>query len=110
MLYPDRFASSSRRSAEVISRATGMQAAARYVGGSPQRVCRTGHHLRGRHEGAGARPRAREGPLRPVDSTTQETRFPGVYAIGDVATPGTPKAGVFAEGTARALAATRGAS
>ena len=31
---------------------------------------------------------------------------PGVYAIGDVATQGTPKAGVFAEGAARALAAT----
>jgi sulfide:quinone oxidoreductase len=42
----------------------------------------------------------------PVDSATLETRFPGVYAIGDVATQGTPKAGVFAEGAARALAAT----
>jgi sulfide:quinone oxidoreductase len=41
-----------------------------------------------------------------VDSATLETRFPGVYAIGDVATQGTPKAGVFAEGAARALAAT----
>ena len=40
----------------------------------------------------------------PVDSATLETRFPGVYAIGDVATQGTPKAGVFAEGAARALA------
>ena len=35
---------------------------------------------------------------------TLETRVPGVYAIGDVATQGTPKAGVFAEGAARALA------
>jgi sulfide:quinone oxidoreductase len=42
----------------------------------------------------------------PVDPFTLETRFPGVYAIGDVATQGTPKAGVFAEGAARALAAT----
>jgi sulfide:quinone oxidoreductase len=42
----------------------------------------------------------------PVDSATLETRFPGVYAIGDVATQGTPKAGVFAEGAARALAPT----
>ncbi len=41
----------------------------------------------------------------PVDSETLETRFPHVYAIGDVATQGTPKAGVFAEGAARALAA-----
>jgi sulfide:quinone oxidoreductase len=40
----------------------------------------------------------------PVDSATLETRFPGVYAVGDVATQGTPKAGVFAEGAARALA------
>jgi sulfide:quinone oxidoreductase len=40
-----------------------------------------------------------------VDSATLETSFPGVYAIGDVATQGTPKAGVFAEGAARALAA-----
>ena len=30
-----------------------------------------------------------------------ETRFPGVYAVGDVATVGVPKAGVFAEGAAR---------
>ena len=34
----------------------------------------------------------------PVDSRTLETRFPGVYAVGDVATVGVPKAGVFAEG------------
>jgi sulfide:quinone oxidoreductase len=40
----------------------------------------------------------------PVNSATLETRFAGVYAIGDVATQGTPKAGVFAEGAARALA------
>ena len=41
----------------------------------------------------------------PVDSRTLETRFPGVYAIGDVATVGVPKAGVFAEGAARVVAA-----
>jgi sulfide:quinone oxidoreductase len=40
----------------------------------------------------------------PVDPATLETRFAGVYAIGDVATQGTPKAGVFAEGAARAVA------
>ncbi len=40
----------------------------------------------------------------PVDSATLETRFPGVYAVGDVATAGVPKAGVFAEGAARVLA------
>ena len=40
----------------------------------------------------------------PVDPATLATRFAGVYAIGDVATQGTPKAGVFAEGAARALA------
>jgi len=41
----------------------------------------------------------------PVSSRTLETRFPGVYAIGDVATIGVPKAGVFAEGAARIVAA-----
>ena len=41
----------------------------------------------------------------PVDSKTLATRFPGVYAVGDVATIGVPKAGVFAEGAARIVAA-----
>jgi sulfide:quinone oxidoreductase len=41
----------------------------------------------------------------PVSSTTLETRFPGVYAVGDVAKIGVPKAGVFAEGAARVVAA-----
>jgi sulfide:quinone oxidoreductase len=41
----------------------------------------------------------------PVQSSTLETRFPGVYALGDVATVGVPKAGVFAEGQARIVAA-----
>jgi sulfide:quinone oxidoreductase len=40
----------------------------------------------------------------PVDSRTLATRFPGVYAVGDVATVGAPKAGVFAEGAARVVA------
>jgi sulfide:quinone oxidoreductase len=40
----------------------------------------------------------------PVGSSTLETRYPGVYAIGDVATVGVPKAGVFAEGQARVVA------
>jgi sulfide:quinone oxidoreductase len=40
----------------------------------------------------------------PVSSRTLETRFPGVYAVGDVATVGVPKAGVFAEGAARVVA------
>jgi sulfide:quinone oxidoreductase len=34
----------------------------------------------------------------PVDPLTLETSYPGVYAIGDVAAVGTPRAGVFAEG------------
>jgi sulfide:quinone oxidoreductase len=42
----------------------------------------------------------------PVDSATLQTRFPAVYAIGDVATAGVPKAGVFAEGAARVVAQT----
>lgn len=41
----------------------------------------------------------------PVSSKTLETRFPGVYAVGDIATIGVPKAGVFAEGAARVVAA-----
>ena len=40
----------------------------------------------------------------PVDSRTLQTRFPDVYAVGDVATVGVPKAGVFAEGAARVVA------
>jgi sulfide:quinone oxidoreductase len=40
----------------------------------------------------------------PVDSRTLQTRFPDVYALGDVATVGVPKAGVFSEGQARVVA------
>ena len=40
----------------------------------------------------------------PVDPATLETRYPGGYAVGDVATAGVPKAGVFAEGAARIVA------
>jgi sulfide:quinone oxidoreductase len=40
----------------------------------------------------------------PVDPATLETRFPDVYAVGDVNSVGTPKAGVFAEGAARVVA------
>jgi sulfide:quinone oxidoreductase len=40
----------------------------------------------------------------PVDPLTLETRFPGVYAVGDVTSVGTPKAGVFAEGQAGVVA------
>jgi sulfide:quinone oxidoreductase len=36
----------------------------------------------------------------PVNPLTLETSFPGVYAVGDVTSVGTPKAGVFAEGQA----------
>ena len=36
----------------------------------------------------------------PVDAQTFETSYPGVYATGDVAAVGTPRAGVFAEGHA----------
>jgi sulfide:quinone oxidoreductase len=45
-----------------------------------------------------------EGGWIPVNPRTLETRFPGVYAIGDVTSVGTPKAGVFAEGAARVVA------
>jgi sulfide:quinone oxidoreductase len=41
----------------------------------------------------------------PVNKQTLETNFPGVYAVGDVNGVGTAKAGVFAEGAARVVAA-----
>jgi sulfide:quinone oxidoreductase len=40
----------------------------------------------------------------PVKPRTLETKFPGVYAVGDGANTGTPKAGVFAERAAKAVA------
>jgi sulfide:quinone oxidoreductase len=40
----------------------------------------------------------------PVDPRTLQTRYPDVYAVGDVAQVGVPKAGVFAEGAARVVA------
>ncbi|QBR93778.1 NAD(P)/FAD-dependent oxidoreductase [Nocardioides euryhalodurans] len=40
----------------------------------------------------------------PVDPQTLRTRFAGVYAVGDVTSVGTPKAGVFAEGQAAVVA------
>jgi len=40
----------------------------------------------------------------PVNSLTLETKFPGVYAVGDVTSVGTPKAGVFSEGQAAVVA------
>jgi len=39
-----------------------------------------------------------------VNPRTLETKFANVYAVGDGANTGTPKAGVFAEGAARAVA------
>jgi sulfide:quinone oxidoreductase len=40
----------------------------------------------------------------PVDGRTLATTYPGVFAVGDVATVGTPKAGVFAERQASVVA------
>lgn len=40
----------------------------------------------------------------PVDPLTLETRFPDVYAVGDVTSVGTPKAGVFSERQADVVA------
>ena len=40
----------------------------------------------------------------PVDSHTLATSYPGVFAVGDCATVGVPKAGVFAERQARVVA------
>jgi sulfide:quinone oxidoreductase len=39
-----------------------------------------------------------------VNSLTLETAFPDVYAVGDVTSVGTPKAGVFSEGQASVVA------
>ncbi len=41
----------------------------------------------------------------PVSSETLRTRHPNVYAVGDVTAAGVPKAGVFAEGAAKVVAA-----
>lgn len=46
-----------------------------------------------------------EGGWVPVDPLTLLTKFPGVYAVGDLANTGVPKAGVYAEGAARTVAA-----
>lgn len=40
----------------------------------------------------------------PVDPLTLRTKFPDVFAIGDVTSVGTPKAGVFSEGQAKVVA------
>ena len=40
----------------------------------------------------------------PVDSLTLETAYPMVYAVGDVTSVGTPKAGVYSEGQAIVVA------
>ena len=45
-----------------------------------------------------------DGPRVPANKQTLETKFPGVYAVGDVNGVGTPNAGVFAEGAARVVA------
>ena len=41
----------------------------------------------------------------PVDPLTLQTSYPDVYAVGDVTSVGTPKAGVFSEGQAAVVAA-----
>ena len=45
-----------------------------------------------------------EGGWVTVNPRSLETKFPNVYAIGDIANTGTPKAGVFAEGAATVVA------
>jgi sulfide:quinone oxidoreductase len=45
-----------------------------------------------------------EGGWITVNPRTLETKFPNVWAVGDGANTGTPKAGLFAEGAARAVA------
>ena len=41
----------------------------------------------------------------PVESKTLETFYPNIYAIGDVTSVGTAKAGIFSEGAAQTVAA-----
>ena len=43
----------------------------------------------------------------PVNPLTLETAFADVYAVGDVTSVGTPKAGVFSEGQASVVADSR---
>jgi sulfide:quinone oxidoreductase len=45
-----------------------------------------------------------EGSWVKIDARTLETPFANVWAIGDLANTGAPKAGVFAEGAARTVA------
>jgi sulfide:quinone oxidoreductase len=45
-----------------------------------------------------------EGGWIPVDKYTLKTRFPDVYAFGDIASVGVPRAGVFSEGQAKVVA------
>ncbi|HSV51137.1 MAG TPA: FAD-dependent oxidoreductase [Burkholderiaceae bacterium] len=45
-----------------------------------------------------------EGGWIPVNPRTLETKYPNVYAVGDISNTGTPKAGVFAEGAAKSVA------
>ena len=45
-----------------------------------------------------------EGGWIAVNPRTLETKFPNIWAVGDGANTGTPKAGLFAEGAARAVA------
>ena len=41
----------------------------------------------------------------PVEKATLKTRFPDVYAVGDVTSVGTARAGIFAEGAGKVVAA-----
>jgi sulfide:quinone oxidoreductase len=41
----------------------------------------------------------------PVDRATLQTRFPDIYAVGDVTSVGTPRAGIFSEGAGKVVAA-----
>ena len=46
-----------------------------------------------------------EGGWIPVEKPTLKTRFPDVYAVGDVTSVGTPRAGIFSEGAGKVVAA-----
>jgi NADH dehydrogenase FAD-containing subunit len=52
-----------------------------------------------------ATPGLAEGGWIPVNRATLQTRFPDVFAIGDVTSVSTPRAGTFAEGAGKVVAA-----
>ena len=83
-------AAQGRRAAPTAARCPSTCSSASRCTGCPTVVAAVGHDRR------------RLDPGRPADA--RDRRFPDVYAVGDVTSVGTPKAGVFAEGQAAVVA------